>query len=383
MPAAATRPLTCRARRLCYDNSALVTSRLRGSAGAAALLVCAGCGNPAGPSTTPPPVTEITLTCPSDVKLGSVTTQTAVVTFSSPTATGGAPPITTTCTPPSGSSFPIGVTTVTCTGTDGTRSAACTFQVTLVPPQPVLAVTNYIAFGDSITAGENGEGSLLFIDGANSYPMQLLGMMQGRYTTQTPQVHNCGLEGESAEDGAVRIDSVLDFYKADVLLLLEGINSLSGDFLRDSAVVHVALSHDIAAAKSRGMAGVFISTLLPVFPQNCGPLTPTCRAGHDNTEIANINTVIVSLAQQQNVQLVDAHSAFDGHPEYIDNDGLHPLPLGNKVLAQQFLTAVQSKFESVQPTLARRRSGASPLAISPQCPHDGQTAVTVSRSWGR
>ena len=270
-----------------------------------------------------------------------------------------------------------------CTGTDGTRSAACTFKVTLVPPQPVLAVINYIAFGDSITAGENGEGSLLFIDGANSYPVQLLGMMQGRYTTQTPQVHNCGLEGESAEDGAVRIDPVLDFYKADVLLLMEGINTLSGDFLRDSAVIHASLSHDITAAKSRGMAGVFISTLLPSFPQNCGPSTPTCRGGHDPTEIVNINTVISSLAREQSVPLVDNYTAFQGHPEYIDNDGLHPLPLGNKVLAQQFLTAIQSKFESIQPTLARRIAGASPLAISPQCPHDGQTAVTVSRSSGR
>ena len=42
---------------------------------------------------------------------------------------------------------------------------------------------------DLFTAGENGEGSL--IDGANSYPMQLLGLMQARYPTQSLQVHNC------------------------------------------------------------------------------------------------------------------------------------------------------------------------------------------------
>lgn len=354
---------------------------MRGSAGAAALLLCVGCESATGP--TPPPVAEITLTCPADIKVGSVTTPTAPVTYSPPTATGGTPPVTTNCTPPSGTSFPIGTTTVNCSGTDGTRTAVCSFRVTLVPPQPVLSVLDYVAFGDSITAGENGEGSLLFIDGANSYPMQLLGLMQGRYTTQTPQVHNCGLEGETAEDGAVRIDPVLDFYKADVLLLLEGINSLTGDFTRDAAVVQSALAHDIASAKSRGMAGVFMSTLLPVFPGNCGPSTPTCRAGHDNAEITNINGVIGSLAQQQNVQLIDNYTAFQGHPEYIDSDGLHPLPLGNHVLAQQFLTAIQSKFEVQQPTGSPRLSPASPLAISPQCPHDGQTAVTVSRSGAR
>jgi lysophospholipase L1-like esterase len=356
---------------------------MRRSVGAAALLMCTGCGNPAGPSSNPPPVTEITLTCPADIRLGSIGTPTALVTYPPPTASGGTPPINVTCTPPSGTSFPLGTTNVNCSGTDGTRSAVCSFRVTLVPPQPVLSVLNYVAFGDSITAGENGEKPLLFIDGANSYPMQLLGLMQGRYTTQTPQVHNCGLEGETVEEGAVRVDPVLDFYKADVLLLLEGINSLTGNFPRDAVVVQGALAHDIAAAKSRGMAGVFMSTLLPVFPTNCGPSTATCRAVYDNVEITNINGVIFALAQQQGVPLIDNYTAFQGHPEYIDGDGLHPLPLGNHVLAQQFLAAIESKFEFLQPTGAQRLSRASPLAISPQCPHDGQTAVTVSRSSGR
>ena len=250
-----------------------------------------------------------------------------------------------------------------------------------MPPQPALAVQTFIAFGDSITAGENGS-TPLSIDGGNSYPMQLLAIMQARYTTQSPQVHNCGLEGETAQEGALRIDSVLDFYKADVLLLMEGIDDLTGSFVKDAPLVQTALTHDIAAAKSRNMAGVFLSTLLPVFPGNCPPsMMTTCRGAQlDNVEITNMNGVIYSLAAQQNVPLVDNYTAFTGHPEYVGGDGLHLLPAGNQVVAKQFLAAIQSKFEGLQPTRNHRVSGASPLAISPQCPHDGQTAVTVSRS---
>ncbi len=353
---------------------------MRTSAAVAALLLCAGCGSPAGPSVTPPPATEISVTCPADIRLGSIGTPTAIVTYPAPTTMGGTPPVRVICSPPSGSAFPLGMTSVSCTATDGVRTAACSFNVTLVPPQPVLSVLNYIAFGDSITAGENGQSPLLVIDGPNSYPTQLFGLMEARYTTQTPAVHNCGVPRELAQDGAGRIDSVLDFYKADVLLLLEGINNVTGDPTNDPQVVQTALAYDIAAAKNRGMAGIFLSTLLPVFPGNCAPSTPPCHGAQINAaEIPTINGAIFALAQQQGVPLIDNYTAFVGHPEYIDGDGLHPLPQGNHVLAQQFLTAIQSKFEFLTPT-SRRASSAAPRDISPQCPWDGFTGVTVSRS---
>jgi hypothetical protein len=80
------------------------------------------------------------------------------------TVTGADPagnPLVATCVPPSGSSFPIGQTTVTCTVTSGGLSASCSFRVTVadtVPPtvtcpgnitadatSPAGAVVNYIA----------------------------------------------------------------------------------------------------------------------------------------------------------------------------------------------------------------------------------------------
>jgi len=63
----------------------------------------------------------------------------AVVTFPDPTVTGGCPPVgAVSCAPPSGSTFPLGVTIVTCTVTDARPiTASTTFTVTVedtVPP---------------------------------------------------------------------------------------------------------------------------------------------------------------------------------------------------------------------------------------------------------
>jgi len=71
-----------------------------------------------------------TITCPIDMTTTATSVNGAVVTYPAPTATTGA---TVTCTPPSGSTFPIGVTTVTCAATNSAGSASCSFTVTITP----------------------------------------------------------------------------------------------------------------------------------------------------------------------------------------------------------------------------------------------------------
>jgi HYR domain-containing protein len=73
-----------------------------------------------------PPV----LACPSEIVQGTADASGAVVSFTV-TATGsGSPPPTVTCVPPSGSTFPIGTTLVTCTAIDaGGLQATCGFSV--------------------------------------------------------------------------------------------------------------------------------------------------------------------------------------------------------------------------------------------------------------
>jgi hypothetical protein len=77
--------------------------------------------------TTPPTITGT----PSDVAVHAKTKTGVVVTYTNPTATDlvdGSVPV--KCTPPSGSTFPIGTTTVTCTATDKSgNTASTTFHV--------------------------------------------------------------------------------------------------------------------------------------------------------------------------------------------------------------------------------------------------------------
>jgi hypothetical protein len=79
---------------------------------------------------TQPPV----ITCPANVVAVSPTpTSTgAVVCYPPPTASDNCPGVTTLCTPPSGSTFPVGVTTVNCTATDASgNTATCSFTVSV------------------------------------------------------------------------------------------------------------------------------------------------------------------------------------------------------------------------------------------------------------
>jgi len=60
--------------------------------------------------------------------------------------------------------FDIGATPVTCVATDAKSvTASCTFTVTLNAP-PKISLERFLAFGDSITWGENGLSTATALD---------------------------------------------------------------------------------------------------------------------------------------------------------------------------------------------------------------------------
>ena len=74
-----------------------------------------------------------TITCPASITQSNDANQCGgVVTYPPPTVTDNSPGATASCSPASGSIFPVGVTTVTCTATDvGGNHATCSFTVTV------------------------------------------------------------------------------------------------------------------------------------------------------------------------------------------------------------------------------------------------------------
>jgi uncharacterized repeat protein (TIGR01451 family) len=76
--------------------------------------------------------TAPSITCPANIIVTAAPP--AVVTFNA-SASDNCPGVGVVCAPASGSSFPMGTTTVDCTATDGSgNTATCAFSVTVVPP---------------------------------------------------------------------------------------------------------------------------------------------------------------------------------------------------------------------------------------------------------
>jgi len=74
----------------------------------------------------------LSITCPSNITVRATSPAGAVVNYTV-TTSGGCSAITVIGNPPSGSTFPIGVTTVNCTATDACgQQANCSFKVTVL-----------------------------------------------------------------------------------------------------------------------------------------------------------------------------------------------------------------------------------------------------------
>jgi len=315
-------------------------------------------GHPTGPTTPPPDlVSPLTLTCPSDVRVENVDATTKDVTFPSPVATGGVAPITITCLPASGDSFPLGTSPVSCRAVDTAapaRVAACGFGVTLLRYVPVLPITKFLAFGDSITAGEINDdddgrrcgerpaswedlAQVRAIQPSLAYPAALGRLLTARYATQAFTVYNAGQPLDSTGDTA-RFSAVVSAQRPEAVLVMLGVIDVGGGFEVVPGIV-ANLDTDIREARRLGVTAIFLSTITPVLDQvrGCQLSNPVIRAA---------NEAIRALAARSNVHLVDSYAAFVGKETLlIGEDGLHPNAAGHQVIADAFFAAIKQNVE--------------------------------------
>lgn len=290
----------------------------------------------------------VQITCPADQTfhgvLGSLT-----VNFDPPTTSGGVEPINVQCTPGSGSTFNVGATPVNCVATDtGGRTASCAFNVSVLGV--TLAVTKYVAFGDSLTEGENALPGLLFVDVPNSYPVKLQFLLESSYPGQNVSVAGRGRGGESITMGLLRLKSVLATDHPGALLLLTGENDLApcGFFAGGSTDCLDAV--DLAAYGIRDALRIakeppnntqfnFVGTLPP--PGIVAPGAPDRRRSND--AIVRMNSKIRTFAASEGATLVDLYPIFVDHQrDYISIDGLHLTAAGNEAVAGAFFGAIKA-----------------------------------------
>ena len=314
---------------------------------AAAGLLAAACGGPPnGPD--PPASTAPQIACPADVSVKGVTGTSQAVSFSAPTVTGGAAPVTVTCTLASGAAFPLGTTTVGCTATDAqSRQAVCSFKVSL--SGFALNVKKFDSFGDSLTQGETGRPNIVpdFIDTPNAYPTRLQAAFDATYPGQGIVVINHGVGGELIEQTLKRVISDVPVDKPDAVLLLGGFNNmtlpcgpgLAGTTACNEAIGRVALGiRDCIRRVREADAGVkftFVSTLTPPGATGSNRI--------DGTAVAQANVRIRQTVAAEGVILVDSYVSFLGHEsEYVNVDGLHLRPAGYQALADAFFAVIKS-----------------------------------------
>lgn len=299
-----------------------------------------------GDSPSPAPTPLLTLTCPGRVDVSSNDGRPVTVTVTPPQAAGGTSPVNVTCNQPAGSQYPIGSTTVGCTATDARQAtASCSFTVAVTGP-PRLRVTNFLAFGDSITAGTKSDPvTLRLIPADYAYTVLLQKRLATRYTTQTPVIQNEGVGGEYTTEGLPRLRPLLVQFHPEVLLLMEGTNDLL-DLNRGADAAIVNLRQMIAVAKSLNVQ----VALATIPPQRAGGLR---RRDAVAAIIPGFNDRIRSLASSEGVVLVDVYAGMKDNISLIGVDDLHPTELGYSVIADVFFDALKRAYELPTTTLTQ------------------------------
>lgn len=276
--------------------------------------------------------------------------QPTVVVYGSATTLRGAPPVTVSCAPASQTVFPLGLTTVTCTATDARqRTSSCTFGVTVVAT-PTISLTRFVAFGDSLTVGEDGNASAslrpaVVLPAAKTYPGVLLTTLASRYTAQATKVDNRGVSGERLSDSGTRarFSSVVGSGLYDAVLIMEGANDVSD---RSDAIIAAAIENlrlMLRDARSRGVRP-YLATIPPQVPGGARAI------GWEY--VRPFNDQVRAVATTEGVTLVEVYQdILTDTNRFIGADGLHLTPDGYARVADVFFQVLKGTLERA-PTIA-------------------------------
>jgi lysophospholipase L1-like esterase len=303
-----------------------------------AALLTSACGD----SPTTPSPSGLTVTCPSPITVAAASVTGTPVTFAAPVATGGTAPVTVSCSVPSGQLFPIGLTQVTCTARDAvSQLSACAFDIRVSTP-PRLSRTRFLAFGDSITAGEvtaplstPGGWWPLIVVPTSSYPTLLNERLRSTFIAQAISMTNAGQPGQSATAALGRFQSEMARVQPEVVLLLMGYNDLVTSATMTAAAN--ALAAMVREGRSRG-ARVILGTLTPTITGRQRSL--------DTVLLDQMNTRIRTIAAADGALLLDLHQGFQpAISAWIGVDGLHPNEAGYVRMAELFFDAIRTDLE--------------------------------------
>ncbi|MGE0812684.1 MAG: SGNH/GDSL hydrolase family protein [Vicinamibacterales bacterium] len=229
------------------------------------------------------------------------------------------------------------------TGTDDPGGGAGS---SLPPTTATLSGTRFLAFGDSITAGEvtapvNGVGAVPFVVVPSaSYPAQLQDRLRSRYTSQAGQISvmNAGAP-ELASAAAPRLADLLANAArgADALLLLDGAEDLL-NYGANGVSAAIGGMNELAREGRRRGARVFIAYLPPSIQGR--------QRSVPDAAIRSYNDQLSIVVRGEGAVGVDLYAALSQDlNRYIGVDGLHPTEAGYRRIADEFLASIASTLE--------------------------------------
>jgi lysophospholipase L1-like esterase len=334
---------------------------------------CSGDSNtPMATLAAPTSPGAVPMSCPPAMAQQSVDALPVTMTWSSPTLAG----ITvdrSSCAPTSGTAFPIGTSTVTCTSAEPTYASACSFDINITPPDPKLRFTRFLAFGDSITAGFVSEGfsapgsdplqipAMLRAAGGrgiagisravqplNAYPAVLQNLLAPAYMTQRFTVANEGRSGEKVAEGAARLRSTLLATQPEVMMLFEGFNDIDLALFEAGPNNTSAIDVRSIAAELRWMVntaeGLGVEVLLATLTPTTAPREASDPGTRASIEALNdeIRAMPPTLGRGG---VIDLYSMLDGVPGVIGPDGFHPTSMGYRRIGEVFFSEIVNRHD--------------------------------------
>jgi len=193
----------------------------------------------------------------------------------------------------------------------------------------------YLAFGDSITAGDGSSDG----DGYVGFLQADLRAFWGKAS-----VWKDGVPGTKSDKGAGRLGTSLGQARPACVLILYGTNDWNDGECRDSFPCYTIDSLRSMIDRTRGFGALpVVGTIPPVNP-NWVDRFPTER----NDWVKRMNDAIRAVAKQENVAVADVYASFMKQPSLppLYSDFLHPNDAGYQLIKGAFFAAITNPISA-------------------------------------
>ena len=207
-----------------------------------------------------------------------------------------------------------------------TNQAAPIAVPLILEAHPSLRRTQYVAFGDSVTRGEN-------VPVGSSYPAKLQARLAAHFGFAT--VNNRGADATNSFEAVERLNNNVAANQPAYTLILYGTNDWNTDFCQGSLSCPTTENLRRVVRFVKGIGSLpFLATIPPVNPL----LQPQQR----NDWIDGINAQLKEMARQEGAFVVDLNEVFDRQPSLpaLFDDHVHPNVAGYELIANAFFEAI-------------------------------------------